>query len=64
MSPTSPFLITSEVAVRLRCSLRTVHELTRQGALAPQRGGQNLTHWAMPVRARSTTRVCMCMFPD
>ena len=25
----SPFLLTAEVAARLRCSVRTVHELTR-----------------------------------
>jgi excisionase family DNA binding protein len=34
--PASSFLITSEVAIRLRCSVRTVHELTRLG-LIPQR---------------------------
>jgi excisionase family DNA binding protein len=30
---TSPFMTSSEVAAHLRCSLRTVHELTRQGAI-------------------------------
>ena len=29
MAAPTPFLITSEVAARLRCSVRTVHELTR-----------------------------------
>jgi excisionase family DNA binding protein len=37
MSPASPFMITSEVAVRLRCSLRTVHELSRQGLIPHRR---------------------------
>ncbi len=27
------YLVTSEVAVRLRCSIRTVHELTRRNAI-------------------------------
>ena len=36
MAATTPFLITSEVAARLRCSVRTVHELTRLG-LIPHR---------------------------
>jgi excisionase family DNA binding protein len=31
-----PFLVTPEVAARLRCSVRTVHELTRLG-LIPHR---------------------------
>ena len=29
MPDDSPFLVTPEVAARLRCSVRTVHELTR-----------------------------------
>ena len=33
MPNTSPFLITSEVAGRLRCSVRTIHELTRLGLI-------------------------------
>ena len=33
----SPFLITPEVAVRLRCSVRTVHELTRLGLILHRR---------------------------
>jgi len=37
----SPFLITPEVATRLRCSVRTVHELTRQG-LIPTAGSLDL----------------------
>jgi excisionase family DNA binding protein len=31
--PDSPFLVTAEVAVLLRCSIRTVHELTRRNAI-------------------------------
>ena len=37
MAATTPFLITSEVAARLRCSVRTVHELTRLGLIPPRR---------------------------
>ena len=37
MAATTPFLITSEVAARLRCSLRTVHELTRLGLIPHRR---------------------------
>ena len=33
----SPFLITAEVADRLRCSIRTVHELTRSGRIPHRR---------------------------
>jgi excisionase family DNA binding protein len=33
----SPFLITPEVAARLRCSVRTVHELTRLGLIPHRR---------------------------
>ena len=33
----SPFLITAEVADRLRCSTRTVHELTRSGRIPHRR---------------------------
>jgi excisionase family DNA binding protein len=33
----SPFLITTEVADRLRCSTRTVHELTRSGRIPHRR---------------------------
>jgi excisionase family DNA binding protein len=29
----SPFLVAEEVAQRLRCSVRTVHELTRTGRI-------------------------------
>jgi len=34
---TSPFLIISEVANGLRCSVRTVHELTRLGLIPHRR---------------------------
>jgi excisionase family DNA binding protein len=37
MAATTPFLITSEVAARLRCSVRTVHELTRLGLIPHRR---------------------------
>jgi len=37
MATTTPFLITSEVAARLRCSVRTVHELTRLGLIPHRR---------------------------
>jgi len=33
----SPFLITPEVAARLRCSVRTVHESTRLGLIPHRR---------------------------
>jgi excisionase family DNA binding protein len=32
-STPSPFLVTEEVAARLRCSVRTIHELTRARAI-------------------------------
>jgi excisionase family DNA binding protein len=42
----SPFLLTTEVADRLRCSTRTVHELTRSGRIPhrrlPGRGGASV----------------------
>ena len=37
MPTASPFLITPEVATRLRCSVRTVHELTRHGLIPHRR---------------------------
>ena len=37
MPAASPFLITPEVATRLRCSVRTVHEFTRQGLIPHRR---------------------------
>ena len=37
MATTTPFLITSEVTARLRCSVRTVHELTRLGLIPHRR---------------------------
>jgi hypothetical protein len=37
MATTSPYLITPEVAARLRCSVRTVHELTRLGRIPHRR---------------------------
>lgn len=33
----SPFLVTAEVASRLRCSTRTIHELTRSGRIPHRR---------------------------
>ncbi len=33
----TPFLVTREVADRLRCSVRTVHELTRLGRIPHRR---------------------------
>jgi excisionase family DNA binding protein len=33
----SPFLVADEVATRLHCSLRTVHELTRLGRIPHRR---------------------------
>ena len=33
----SPFLVTAEVADRLRCSTRTIHELTRTGRIPHRR---------------------------
>jgi excisionase family DNA binding protein len=37
VSPLSPYLLVEDVAVRLRCSRRTVHELTRTGAIPHRR---------------------------
>jgi excisionase family DNA binding protein len=37
MAATTPLLITSEVAARLRCSVRTVHDLTRLGLIPHRR---------------------------
>lgn len=35
--PRSPYLLVEDVAARLRCSRRTVHELTRTGAIPHRR---------------------------
>ena len=37
MPAVSPFLVTPRVATRLRCSVRTVHELTRRGLIPHRR---------------------------
>jgi excisionase family DNA binding protein len=36
-NPLSPFLVVEDVARRLRCSVRTVHELTRLGRIPHRR---------------------------
>jgi excisionase family DNA binding protein len=35
--PRSPYLVVEDVAARLRCSVRKVHELTRTGAIPHRR---------------------------
>jgi excisionase family DNA binding protein len=37
VEPRSPYLLVREVAERLRCSERTVHELTRRGEIPHRR---------------------------
>lgn len=54
LTPASPFLTADEVAARLRCSLRTVHELARRNEIPLRRlpgcrrllfAAEHLTQW-------------------